>query len=88
MAPAKIVGLLVTPLTASVSILRASSPESSMRREIWSDQTDTPAAVRPWMFDCGMWLRVGRPPGIAAMPAPESRKLDTIRIPRYRVKCT
>ena len=47
MAPAKMVGFEVTPVTESSTILRASSPESSMVLDIWSDQMETPAAASP-----------------------------------------
>ena len=46
-ALAKIVGLEVTPLMASSVTRRASSPESSMALEIWSDQMLTPWEASP-----------------------------------------
>ncbi len=51
MAEAKMLGLEVTPVTASSTILRANSPESSIAFEIWSDHMDTPAPARPWRLD-------------------------------------
>ena len=54
MAAAKMLGLEVTPVTASSCIRLASSPESIICLEIWSDHTLTPAAASPWRLEMGI----------------------------------